>query len=479
MPNPPPRPPRPWISTTAPRRGVAPIILAIEHYKKQEYAEAWKYLDKTPGQNINSFALPLLRAWGMAPTQPAEAALNELALLKNFQDTSDLVDVMSGLLNEFYGRKEAALVHYDQLAAHIENERFSILRLVAEGYHRLGKGAQVPDLITKYLSTHTASPALESYVAGFAKAGNEKVTAASGMSEALFASAELLLMSDANEPRAQVATAYAQIALYLNPELTIARRFIGSTLAARGRYDESSAVLAGIKRSDPGFIEVQMQVAENLLRQKRNADALTALRAVIKDRPTWPEAHVAVGDILRQEKKYPDAIVAYDSAIKAAPPAKPENWVIYYTRGIAHERNKNWDMAEKDFRTALDLKPNEPSVLNYLGYSYLDRGEKLDEALSLIESAYRQRPNDGYIIDSMGWAQYMTGDYEKAVVSLEKAVESAPSDGTINEHLGDVYWKVGRRNEARFQWQRALSLDIEEPQRAAIRVKLERGLAQK
>ena len=117
-------------------------------------------------------------------------------------------------------------------------------------------------------------------------------------------------------------------------------------------------------------------------------------------------------------------------------------------------------------------------MLNYLGYSYLDRGVKLGEARKLIEGAYKQRPNDGYIIDSFGWALFMNGEYELAVQNLEKAVESAPSDGTINEHLGDAYWKVGRRNEARFQWNRALSFDIEEAQRVTIRTKLERGLAQ-
>jgi Flp pilus assembly protein TadD len=461
----------------APRKGMASVILAVDHFKKGEYDQAFKFLDKSGGQSMNSFALPLMRAWALAATQPAEAAMGELSLLRNFQDTAQLVDVMGGLLNEYYGQKDAALAHYDTLAANIENQRFSILRLVAEAYHRQGKSDQVQPLFARFAKTHQSSPAIDAYAATVLETSPHKVTVSEGMAEAMFAAAELLLMNEPNEIRAQIATVYAQAALYLNADMSIARRFIGSTLAARGHLEESNAALAAMKKTAPGYLDVQMQIAENYLRMSRPADALNILRDVLKGKPTWADAHVAVGDIQRQEKKFGEAISAYDAALKHAE-AKPENWVIHYSRGIALERNKNWAAAEKDFRKALELRPDEPSVLNYLGYSYLDRGENLEEARRLIEGAYRQRPNDGYIIDSYGWALYLNGEYEKAAQSLEKAVEASPADGTINEHLGDVYWKVGRKNEARFQWERALSLDIEEPQRAAIRKKLERGLAQ-
>jgi tetratricopeptide (TPR) repeat protein len=449
----------------APRKGMANVLLAVDHYKKGEYDKAWRYLEKTPGQNMNSFALPLMRAWAQAPTASAEVAMGELSMLKNFQDTAELVDVMGGLLAEFYGKKDEALAHYDALAANIENQRFSILRLVAEAYHRLGKNDQIKTLVDRFIKTHQASPGIDTYVAQVLETAPHKVTATEGMAEAMFAAAELLLMNEPNEVRAQIATVYAQAALYLNPDLSIARRFIGSTLAARGHYDESNAALSVMKKNAPGYLDVQMQIAENYLRMSKSADALNVLKDVLKEKPNWADAYVAIGDIQRQDKKYSDAVSAYDSALKHAD-SKNENWVIYYSRGIALERN------------TLELRPDEPSVLNYLGYSYLDRGVKLAEARKLIEGAYRQRPNDGYIIDSFGWALFMNGEYDKAVQSLERAVEATPSDGTINEHLGDVYWKVGRKNEARFQWQRALGLELEEPQRQGILKKPERGLAQ-
>ena len=463
---------------TSPRRGMAPVIIAMDHIKKGEYDKAMPYLEKPQGQTMNSFALPVMRAWAVAATQPVDAALEELAPLKTFQDTAVLWDAMSGMINEFYGRKEQATSHYDALAMRIEIERFSTLRQVAEAYHRLGQDEKLKGLFASFMKSHSPSPTLDAYMAAVPSMPKPKVTIAMGMAEATFAAAELLLMNDPNELRAQVATAYAQTALYLNPDMDITRRFIGSTLAARGRYAESNDVLTKLKSSAPGYLDVQMQIADNYVRLHREPEALAILQGLSKDKPQWKDVHVAVGDILRTEKKYGEAVAAYDSALKIGDD-KAENWAIHYSRGIALERDKKWDAAEKDFRKALELRPDDPNVLNYLGYSYLDRGVKLPEARKLIEGAYKQRPNDGYIIDSFGWALFMNGEYDLAVQNLEKAVESTPSDGTINEHLGDAYWKVGRKNEARFQWQRALSFEMEEPQRATIRTKLERGLASK
>ncbi len=464
---------------TAPKRGMAPVIVGLDYYKKGEYEKALPYLERTTGQSMNGFAMPLLRAWALAPVQPAETALQELELFKTFQDTGDIYYLMSGLLNEFYDRKDAAITNYEVLAANIENQRFSVLRLVAEGYHRLGKDAEIKSLFDRFITTHGQSPTLEAYAASIPKMPTRKVTPVEGMAEGLFLAAELLLANDPNELRAQVSTAYAQAALYMKPDLDIARRFIGSTLSARGRLEESNQALGQLKKTAPGYLDVQMQIGENLLRMKRPNDALAVLQDILRQRPAWVDAHVATGDILRQEKKYSEAVAAYSNALKHTAADKAENWAIHYSRGIAFDRDKKWDAAEQDFKKALELRPNDPNVLNYLGYSYLDRGVKVPEARKLIEDAYKQRPNDGYIIDSFGWALYMSGEYEQAVISLEKAIEASPSDGTINEHLGDAYWKVGRRNEARFQWQRALSFEIEEPQRAAILKKLESGIAQK
>ncbi len=464
-----------------PRRGIAPVILAADAYKKKDYQTAWGYIEKIPAQSVNSFALPVLRAWGAAPIKPAETALAELTLLKNFQDTAKLVDLMGGMLNEHYGLKDAAGANYDTLAASIETERTPVLRIVVKGYHRLGKTTQAKAVLQRFEKAHGPSPMLEAMNAMNAMLAQPaaKITPQEGMAEALFASAELLLQTEPNPARMQIATAYAQTAIHVNPQLTVARAFIGSAFTARGRFEEANATLSAIPKGEPGALEARMQVASNLTQMNRSDEALSLLREILKDRPTWADAHIAIGDLFRREEKFGDAVAEYSAALKLRPAGAEENWAIYYTRGISYERTKDWNNAEKDFKKALEIKPGEPSVLNYLGYSYLDRGVNLKEARRLIELAYTKRPDDGYIIDSLGWMLFTLGEYDKAVVHLEKAVEAAPADATINEHFGDALWKVGRRVEARYQWQRALILDVEDAQRAAITKKLEQGLASK
>lgn len=461
-----------------PRRGIAPVILAADAYRKKDYQAAWGFIEKIPAQSVNSFALPVLRAWGAAPIKPVETALAELTLLKNFQDTARLVDVMGGMLNEHYGLTPAALANYDTLAANIENERTSVLRIVVKGYHRLGKVPQAKALLARFEKTHGPSPMLEAMNESLARTP-AKLTPQEGMSEALFAAAELLLQNEPNIARMQIASAYAQTALHVNPNLSVARAFIGSAFTARGRFDEANAMLLSIPKGEPGNLEARMQVANNLAATGRTEESLAALRDILKERPQWADVHIAVGDLLRREERFGDAVAEYTAALKLRPAQAEENWAIYYTRGISYERTKDWSSAEKDFKKALEIKPGEASVLNYLGYSYLDRGVNLKEARRLIELAFTKRPDDGYIIDSLGWMLFTLGEYDKAVVHLEKAVEAAPADATINEHFGDALWKVGRRTEARFQWQRALTFDVEDAQRAAIGKKLEQGLAQK
>jgi len=181
---------------------------------------------------------------------------------------------------------------------------------------------------------------------------------------------------------------------------------------------------------------------------------------------------------MRHLERFEEGAVAYARAIDLMAALGRENWVLYYERGICFERSGQWDLAITDFRKSLDLEPDHPLVLNYLGYSWLDRGENLEEALEMVRKAVAQRPEDGYIIDSLGWGYFLTGDYENAVIQLEKAVEFRPIDPVINDHLGDALWKVGRTLEAEFQWKRALSFDPEEDDRKRIVRKLQIGLSE-
>ena len=185
----------------------------------------------------------------------------------------------------------------------------------------------------------------------------------------------------------------------------------------------------------------------------------------------------ALGNILRSRKLYEEAIPYYDQALALITKPERRHWVYFYARGTSYERVKNWPKAEVDLKKALELYPDQPLVLNYLGYSWIDQGRNLDQGMKLIEKAVALKPDDGYIVDSLGWAHYKQGNFEEAVRYLERAVELRPEDPILNDHLGDALWRVGREREARFQWDQALTLDPEPDDAAKIREKLQSGLA--
>lgn len=295
---------------------------------------------------------------------------------------------------------------------------------------------------------------------------------ADGMAEVFFTVAGAL----AGEAEDSYTLLYARIAQALAPDHSDALLLVAGILERQGQYDLATAAYNAIPRTDPAFHHAELGRAEALRSAGRTEAAIEVLEQLAKSHPELPDVHRALGDILRAQERYDAAAASYDAAIAALPVEDPSQWVLYYVRGISHERADRWEKAEADFRKALELSPDQPQVLNYLGYSYLEMQTNLDEALSMIERAVAARPDDGYIVDSLGWALYRLERYEEAVAPMERAASLMPVDPIVNDHLGDVYWAVGRRNEARFQWRRALSFNPEEKDAVRIRRKLEVGL---
>ena len=221
----------------------------------------------------------------------------------------------------------------------------------------------------------------------------------------------------------------------------------------------------------------QIQLATNLDAADRSDEAIKILKGVTSEAPKDIEAIMALGNIERGRKKFGDCAGTYTQAIDANPGVTDKNtWVTYYYRGICEERSKQWSKAEADMRKALELQPEQPHVLNYLGYSWIDQGINLDEGMKMIKRAVDQRPDDGYIVDSLGWAYYRIGNYEDAVKNLERAIDLKPEDPTINDHLGDAYWRIGRTLEAKFQWAHARDLKPEAEELPKIEAKITNGL---
>jgi Flp pilus assembly protein TadD len=263
----------------------------------------------------------------------------------------------------------------------------------------------------------------------------------------------------------------------VRPDLALAQLLLSDVLSAQNKPDASLSVLAQIPASSPYWWSARLRVAADLEMLDRSEDAIEQLKEMSAEAPNRAGADMQLGDLLRGKKRFTEAVEAYDEAIRRLRAAgMPERWSLYYSRGIALERSGQWKTSEGDLLHALELKPEQPLVLNYLGYSWIDRGENLERGLKMIEKAVELRPEDGYIVDSLGWAHYRLGDYSSAVQYLEKAIELVPEDPTINDHLGDAYWQSGRPSEARFQWRRALQFGPEANEVKPIEAKLDRGL---
>jgi Flp pilus assembly protein TadD len=229
--------------------------------------------------------------------------------------------------------------------------------------------------------------------------------------------------------------------------------------------------------SSPLKRNAQIQLATNLDAADRSDEAIKILKGVTVEDAKDIEAIMALGNIERGRKKFADCVQTYSQGIDVLPQGNEKtNWIYYYYRGICEERSKQWSKAETDMRKALELQPEQPHVLNYLGYSWIDQGINLDEGMKMIKRAVDQRPDDGYIVDSLGWAYYRIGNYEDAVKNLERAIDLKPEDPTINDHLGDAYWRIGRTLEAKFQWAHARDLKPEPEELPKIEAKMENGL---
>lgn len=269
---------------------------------------------------------------------------------------------------------------------------------------------------------------------------------------------------------------YSRTAQFLRSDHVEAILLSAGLLEAQGRFELATDAYALVPDDDPSVHAAEMGRANALFRSGREDEAVEVLQNLSESHPDLSIVWTTLGDTLRRMERYDEASQAYDAAVDLYVEDEPDQWVVYYARAITNERQKLWPQAEADFRKALELNPGQPQVLNYLGYSYLEMNTNLVEAMEMIKQAEAARPDSGHIVDSLGWGLYRLGRYAEAVGHMEKAAELLPVDPIVNDHLGDVYWAVGRHTEAQFQWHRALSFEPEEADAKRIRRKLEVGL---
>lgn len=455
----------------------AHVTLSVDAAKRGDFAAAERELDGLPLAGANRVVLPLMRAWvQLGQGRPAEA-LGTLRSLAEIDGFKPLYEYHAALVNDVAGRADEAERHYRAALALENGPSVRLVEGAGNFLERRGKGDEARDLYLRYGGQFPDSIGLTAALARIDRRGAPPLpvvaTPNAGLAEALFNVAGALRQ----ESGGQLALVYGRLALALDPDKPAGLLLVADILDGAGRYRESNALFARIPRDSPLAWSARLRIAENLQSMGETDAAISELRAMSAERPDRIESLVALGQLLRIRQDYDAAARAYTAAIDRLPQVSPRHWSLYYARGIAHERSKQWPRAEADFLKALELQPEQPDVLNYLAYSWVEQGINQDRALQMLERAVQLRPNSGHIIDSLGWALFKLGRFEDSVPLLERAVELLPEDPVLLDHLGDAYWRVGRTAEARFQWERALRNKPEPDLRIEVERKLERGLA--
>ena len=459
-----------------PSAAIAKLSLAVGDLKAGRYKAAQARLSATGGRGPNAFTVPLLLAWTEAGMGRYDAALDGLRQSGDNPAFAALHSLHAALVLDLAGRPDEAERRYLEAAGQIRRPTARLVQTIGSFYRRAGNDGEARRRYTAFLAERGSSPLIESALEDLRQdkpAAPIVANGRQGAAEVFFNAAGMGVRARSIE----LALTYGQFALDLRPDFPSARVLVGRVLESVGRDEDAIAAYGLVDRASPLSWSARLQRAGGLARLDRDDEAIGMLRQMAAERAERSDALTRLGDIFRNRKRFPESVEAYDAAIARIGSIEPRHWRLLFSRGISLERSKNWPRAEKDLMAALELSPDEPYLLNYLGYSWVDQGIKLKDARRMIERAVELEPQSGAIVDSLGWALYRIGDYEAAVEQLERAVELEPLDPTVNDHLGDAYWRVGRRNEALFQWRRALDLEPEPERVSAIEHKIADGLS--
>ncbi|WEX08113.1 tetratricopeptide repeat protein [Chelativorans sp. AA-79] len=457
------------------------LALAVDSFRDKDFPAAERWLNLVLESDLDRLITSIMTSWAKVGQGDVDAALANLDDL----DGPDWYELFKGyhhaLILAYGGRDEDADAAFEEVVGTLAPRS-----VAPDTFGRLA------EVYASYLSSRGETERALAVLSQAEQSGGGIVTIP-----------ELRAKLEAGEKLAPVvkdpSDGAAEILLNIGTELAsgggdaFVRLYLQLGRALRPRSDailvqlahvaerqqdgeEAIAIYRQIEDDSPWARFAAFQIGLNLADLKRNEEAIAHLKKVLDADPKDMRAYLALGGVYSSEKNYRAAAELYDRAVEQIAEPAREHWNIFYQRGIAYERLKEWPKAEPNFKTALELYPDHPQVLNYLGYSWIDMNMNLEEGMDLIRKAVELRPSDGYIVDSLGWAYYRLGQYDEAVTQLERAVSLRPEDAVLNDHLGDVYWRVGRRLEARYQWAQVKDLEPEPDLLAQVEEKLENGL---
>ena len=456
---------------------VTNLIVLLGQIEDEDFAGLSKTLENEGNFSLNPFIREVLTAWtehGLGNVQEAQRIIDDILGRPGFETFAAFHRAMMHLADGKNADALQGLGGFENTSGILTNRALLIKTALLQ---QMGQSDHARAFFNANFSVNSSpeSAAIlrnldnnEPIVSGLPR------TVSQAMSEIFFTLA--LFIQEQVDPSATLV--YARIAEALNPQSAEVKLFVAGVLEELDQYKLALNVYEKVGAEDPKYYTTQISKARAMRRSQRVDDGIDVLNDLAAAYPDVPVAHATLGDFLSRQDRYDEALTAYNAAISMYEAQNNVRCQLYYARGIVHERLKIWPNADQDFRSALALNPDQASVLNYLGYSLIERGEKLDEAMEMITKAVEIEPNSGYIVDSLGWGKFRLGQYEEAVPDLERAAELMATDPIVNDHLGDAYWAVGRKNEARFQWRRALSFNPEEVEETRIKRKLQVGLDQ-
>lgn len=452
----------------------ARLIRQSGAFMKKDYLAVAKDADPSTQGAFSLLTNNVVSAWAIAGTGETDGALTMLDGLMTQRGVDGLRLMHKALILEYAGRDQDADAAYRQALAVM-----GMGPRISDAYGRfLARKGRYEEATTLYQRVLMENPGHPIAVLALKDIEAKKpfqplvTSPAEGVAEALFGIAASL-----NDRRSiEVAILYLNITLYLRPNFDLARVLLASHYERMDNYAMANTFYQRIPIASPYRPMTQIQSAINDGRLGQHDAGVSKLKTLVDGGSRDPDAYTALGDLLRTSNRFGEAVGAYDKAIAGLKDDDRRRVNIYYSRGVSLERSDRWNDAERDFRQALRMNPERADVLNYLGYSFVDKGINLEEAVTMLEKARALRPLDGMIADSVGWAYFKLGRFQEAARTLEEAVQLAPGASDINDHLGDAYWRVGRKIDARFQWQHALMLDPDQDQKAIIERKLQYGL---
>lgn len=461
------------LAVVSPEDRSARLALAVAALQKRDYAGARRHIAQSGRGPFTVLTVSLLDAWAAAGMSDRDAVKKNMRTLAAEKGAENMAAFHLGLLEEFAGDNDAAETAYRQAMRNAATPR------VVEAYGRMleraGRSEDAAVLYRQHENQGGFLPVVRPGLERLRKKMRPEPLVASpaeGFAEALFG-----LGASLNDTgSADISVLYLRMTLQLRPDFALGHILLGDRFDRLRKYEEAVAAYRAVPVTSPYHRMSAMAAALDLTRLERHDEAVVELRRLVVADPDDSEVWISIGDAYRATGKDREALDALDRAITALGTPEARDWRVFYARAMVKDRLKDWPAAETDIQTALKLQPNEAQLLNYLGYSWIERGERLAEATAMLERATKIRPNDGYIMDSVGWAYFKLGRYEDAARTLGQAVLLVPGDPTINDHLGDALWMSGQRIAARYQWNHALNFGAEAEDRPRIEQKIRTGL---